>query len=76
MSRSVIHPLRVELDVLHRLRLSKQNHLLDDVHLIVGIDGLVKLPIIWESEDERNKTSDLQGIQFAVWGGRGEGIYS
>lgn len=38
---NVIYSLRVELDVLHTLRSGKQNHLLDDVHLVVGVDGLV-----------------------------------
>lgn len=49
-TRFVIYPLRIELDVLHRLRLGKQNHLLDDVHLIVGIDGLMELSIIWKTQ--------------------------
>lgn len=42
----VIYSLGVQLDVLHRLRLGKQQHLLDDVHLIVGVDGLMELPVI------------------------------
>lgn len=42
----MIYPLWVEFDVLHGLRLRKQNHFLNDVHLIVGIDGLVELSII------------------------------
>lgn len=42
----VIYPLRIKLDVLHWLRLSEQNHLLNNVHLIVGIDGLMELSII------------------------------
>lgn len=44
----MIYPLRVQFDVLHRFRLSKQHHLLDDVHLIVGVDGLVELPVVYE----------------------------
>lgn len=54
-TRLVIYPLRIELDVLHRLRLRKQNHLLDDVHLIVGIDGLMELSIIWKTQEDEWK---------------------
>ncbi len=42
----MIYPLWIEFDMLNRLRLRKQNHLLDDVHLIIGIDGLMELSII------------------------------
>lgn len=53
----MIYPLRIEFDVLYRLRLRKQSHLLYDVHLIVGIDGLVELSIIWKTQ--RTSGSDL-----------------
>lgn len=46
---SLVYPLWVQFDVLHRLRLSKQNHLLNDVHLIIGIDGLVQLSVIYKT---------------------------
>lgn len=49
--RSVIYPLRIQLDVLHRLRLRKQSQLLYDVHLIVGIDGFMELSIIWKTKE-------------------------
>lgn len=32
--------------MLHRLRLRKQNHLFNDVHLIVDIYGFMELPVI------------------------------
>lgn len=41
-----LYPLRVQLNVLHGLRLRKQNHLLYDVHLVINVDGLVELSII------------------------------
>lgn len=44
----MIYPLGVQFDVLHRFGLREQQHLLDDVHPIVGIDGLVELPVIYE----------------------------
>lgn len=46
----VIYPLWVQFDVLHRFRLRKQHHLLDDVHLIVGIDGLMEFPVVYTVE--------------------------
>lgn len=46
----MIYPLWVQFDVLHGFRLSKQHHLLDDVHLVVGVDGLVELPVVCEGE--------------------------
>lgn len=52
MAESCFYPLRVEFDMLDRLRLGKQDHLLYDVHLVIGIDGLVELSIIWNTEDE------------------------
>lgn len=51
----MIYPLGIEFDVLHRLRLRKQNHLLYDVHLIVGIDGLMELSIIWKTQRRKWK---------------------
>lgn len=57
MTRVVIYPLRIEFDVLHRLRLGKQNHLLYDVHLVVGVDGLMELSIIWKTQ--KTSGSDL-----------------
>lgn len=50
MIRVVIYPLRIEFNVLHGLRLGKQDQLLYDVHLIVGIDGFMELSIIWKTE--------------------------
>lgn len=52
--RVMIYPLRIKFDVLHRLRVGKQNHLLYDVHLVVGIDGLVELSIIWTTQSVIN----------------------
>lgn len=48
--RVVIYPLGIKFDVLHRLRLRKQNHLLYDEHLIVGVDGLMELSVIWNTK--------------------------
>lgn len=64
----MIYPLRIEFDVLHRLRLRKQNHLFNDVHLIVGINGLMELSIVWKTQ--RMSGSDLYWRQGTVSGGQ------
>lgn len=51
MKRLLIYPLRIQLNVLHRLRLRKQSQLFYDVHLIVGVDGFMELPIIWKTKE-------------------------
>lgn len=49
----VIYPLRIQFDVLHRLRLRKQNNLFYDVHFIIDVDGFMEFSIIWKTEKMR-----------------------
>lgn len=44
---SLLYLLRVQLNVLHWLGIKEKHHLLNDVHLVVHINGFVKSPIIW-----------------------------
>lgn len=40
----------VQLYVLHWLGITEEHHLLNDVHLVVDIDGFMKSPIIWKTQ--------------------------
>lgn len=65
MVKVVIYPLRIKLNVLHRLRLSEQNHLLYNVHLVIGIDGLMEFSIIWKTH--RTSGSEIYSFQRTVF---------
>lgn len=43
---SLLYLFSVQLNVLHWLGITKEHHLLNDVHLIFDINGFMKSPIV------------------------------
>lgn len=44
--RTPLYLFSVQLNVLHWLGITEEHHLLNDVHLVVDINGFMKSPII------------------------------
>lgn len=50
LSEHHVYLFGVQLNVLHRLRVTEEHHLFNNVHLLVDVNGFMKSPIIWRRE--------------------------